>query len=312
MEFGKLKKFWYVYIFKTYNNWFDTANKKIKVNKKIRLITVTGSRTNTLKHMLNHYKDLVDEMYIVVYEWENFSLFDEVNKIVQEFSNAKIIKRVIKEKYNWEYVTQLYNEIKNLYPDDWWVVSDDDEFHIYSKDLQQIIEDCEKNGWELVRGGFIDRIGIDGTFPEINDKENIFKQFPLAGFFRYPLSGACPNKVCIIKGYVEITAGQHYAKINGQTTWRWQGWNHPLIAPVDEYNVQVHHFKWDSTSGERIRAVANINKDYSYSEEYRKMYRELAKSRFQIDIKNTEFAIENVGINDYKNWKKLFKKIISI
>ena len=31
--------------------------------KKIRLVTVTGSRTNTLWHMLTHYKDIVDEIY---------------------------------------------------------------------------------------------------------------------------------------------------------------------------------------------------------------------------------------------------------
>ena len=42
----------------------------------IRLVTVTGSRTNTLWHMLNHYKNIVDEMCVVVYEWEGFSTFD--------------------------------------------------------------------------------------------------------------------------------------------------------------------------------------------------------------------------------------------
>ena len=198
-----------------------------------------------------------------------------------------------------------------MFPNDWWIVSDDDEFHVYSKDLKKIINECNENGWELVRGGFIDRMGPDGTFPEIND-EDIFKQFPLAGFFRYPMSSACPNKVCLMKGYIEITPGQHYAKIEGQTTWRWQGWNHPLIAPVEDYNVQVHHFKWDSTCGERIRAVANINKDYSYSEEYRKMYRQLAKSRFKIDINNTEFMFENCERKVYTQWNKLLKKIISI
>ena len=277
----------------------------------IRLVTVTGSRTNTLQHMLNHYKDLVDEMCIVVYEWEGFSTYDSVKEIVSKFSNAKIVRRETKEKYNWEYVTQLYNETKLMFPNDWWIVSDDDEFHVYSKDLKKIINECNENGWELVRGGFIDRMGPDGTFPEIND-EDIFKQFPLAGFFRYPMSSACPNKVCLMKGYIEITPGQHYAKIEGQTTWRWQGWNHPLIAPVEDYNVQVHHFKWDSTCGERIRAVANINKDYSYSEEYRKMYRQLAKSRFKIDINNTEFMFENCERKVYTQWNKLLKKIISI
>ena len=280
-------------------------------NKKIRLVTVTGSRTNTLSHMLNHYCNLVDEIYVVVYEWDNFSTYDSVKEIVSKFTNAKIVRREIREKYNWEYVTQLYNETKLMHPEDWWVVSDDDEFHVYSKDLREIINDCDENGWELVRGGFIDRIGPGGTFPEIVDDIDIFKQFPLAGFFRYPLSGACPNKVCIMKGYIEITSGQHYAKIDGQTTWRWQGWNHPLIAPVEIYNVQVHHFKWDSSCGERIRDIANQNKDYAYSEEYRIMYRALAKTRFKIDINEPEFMIEECN-NSYKQWHKLFKKIISI
>jgi hypothetical protein len=282
------------------------------MNKKIRLVTVTGSRTDTLWHMLNHYKDLVDEMYVVVYEWEGSSTYNEVLKITKEFDKAKIVERVTKEKFNWEYVTQLYNETKMLFPNDWWIVSDDDEFHIYSKPLNQIISDCERNGWELVRGGFIDRIGQTGNFPKINKKENIFEQFPVAGFFRYPMSGACPNKVCIMKGYIEITPGQHYAKINGQTTWRWQGWNHPLIAPVTDYNVQVHHFKWDSTCVERIKQVADIKKDYSFSDEYLKMYQSLRSNNFEVDVTNEEYMFEYVGDVDYKQWDKLFKKIISI
>jgi hypothetical protein len=282
------------------------------MNKKIRLVTVTGSRTNTIGHMLSHYADIVDEIFVVVYEWENFSTYDSVQEIVSHFPNAKIVRREVREKFNWEYVTQLYNETKLMYPNDWWVVSDDDEFHVYSKQLGEIIEDCEENGWELVRGGFVDRIGIDGTFPEIKDNVDIFKQFPLAGFFRYPLSGACPNKVCIMKGYIEITSGQHYAKIDGQTTWRWQGWNHPLIAPIDEYNVQVHHFKWDSTCVDRIKSVADIKKEYSYSDEYLKMYQAIRRNNFQIDIDNPEFMIENDGFSDYGQWNKLLKKIISI
>ena len=282
------------------------------MNKKIRLVTVTGSRTNTLPHMLQHYAELVDEIFVVVYEWDNFSTYDSVEEIVSKFPNVKIVRREVKEKYNWEYVTQLYNETKLMFPNDWWVVSDDDEFHVYSKDLKEIIDGCDENGWDLVRGGFIDRIGIDGTFPEINNNQDIFKQFPLAGFFRYPLSGACPNKVCIMKGYIEITPGQHYAKIDGQTTWRWQGWNHPLIAPVDKYNVQVHHFKWDSTCVERIKSVADIKKDYSYSDEYQKMYQAIRRNNFQIDIDDERFMIENDGFEDYGQWNKLFKKIISI
>jgi hypothetical protein len=281
----------------------------------IRLVTVTGSRTTTLKHMLNHYKDMVDEMYIVVYDWEEQSNLSEVQSIVSQFPNAKIVKVVVEELYNWEKVTKLYNEVKSTHPNDWWVISDDDEFHVYPDSLQSIISNCDTNGWEMVRGGFIDRIGEDGEMVELLDTDDIFEKFPYAGFFRHPLSGANPNKICLVKGNIEITNGQHYAKIDGHTTWRWQGWNHPLIAPIKKISVQVHHFKWDSTCAGRIRHVANQNKDYSYSEEYRVMYRALSKYRFKLPLDDKQFGFElspTYHYLGYSKWKQLINKIISI
>jgi hypothetical protein len=211
----------------------------------------------------------------------------------------------------------MYNLIKLIHPNDWWVVSDIDEFHLYpNDDLRKLISDCEENGWEMARGGFIDRIGEGGNFPAIRKDVSLWQQMPVMGFFRYPMSQACPNKVSIMKGWVTLTSGQHYAKINEQTTWRWQGWDHPLIAPIDTYSVQVHHFKWDSTSIDRIKRVADISEKYSYSEEYMKMYEELKKSNFKISLHKNEYMIEDSeGVekyNEYKKWKKLIKKIVSI
>ena len=279
--------------------------------KKVRLVTVTGSRTNTLWHMLNHYKHIVDEIYVVVYEWDGMSILDEVGEILKNFPTAKVVRVEKKEKFNWEYVTKLYNETKALHPDDWWVVSDDDEFHVYSMPLPFMIEDCEDNGWDIVRGGFLDRIGTFGSFPEIQPYKNIFDQFPFAGFFRYPLSGACPNKVCVMKGYVEITSGQHYAKVNGEVLWGPQTEN-KLIAPIDKYNAQVHHFKWDSTCVERIKAVADIRKDYAYSSEYLKMYQAIRRNNFEIDITNPEFGMECIQQGEYSKWSELMQKIVTI
>ena len=280
-----------------------------------RLVTVTGSTTTTLKHMLNHYKDMVDEMCVVVYEWVGMDTFDEVQNIVSQFPNAKITNRAFGDKYNWEFVTQLYNQEKSKHPNDWWVISDDDEFHVYPDSLKSIISECDVNGWDMVRGGFIDRIGEDGEMVELLDTDDIFEKFPYAGFFRHPLSGANPNKICLVKGNIEITNGQHYAKIDGHTTWRWQGWNHPLIAPIKKLSVQVHHFKWDSTCAGRIRHVANQNKDYSYSEEYRVMYRALSKYRFKLPLDDERFGFElspTYHYLGYSKWKQLINKIISI
>lgn len=282
----------------------------------IRALSVVGHGTNILPHFLTHYSEYVDEIQLVVYESDlHKNLFEDVSKIVSNFPKAKIVKKIYDRVFDWEKVTSLYNFIKNGQPNEWWVIADVDEFHLYpNDDLKQLINDCDENGWDIVRGGFIDRIGPNGEFSELKSDKDIFKQFPNMGFFRYPMSKACPNKICVVKGYVEITFGQHYAKIDGHTTWKWQGWNHPLINPNSF--VQVHHFKWDSTCGQRIRDVANTNTAYSFSEEYRKMYRALAKTRFKIDLENPEFMFEQSDgqseFRRYIQWNKLIKKIISI
>lgn len=281
----------------------------------IRLLTVIGHGTNLLPHFIKHYQDQVDEINIAVYETEMYPFLEkEIKQIVANQHNVKIVKVIKDRVFDWEKVTQLYNFVKDQNPNDWWVIADIDEFHLYSDSLSQIIHTCNKNGYELVRGGFIDRIGHGGELAQLKNGISIWEQFPNAGFFRYPMSNANPNKVCIMKGSVELTSGQHYAKIDDQTTWKWQGWNHPLINPHD--SVQVHHFKWDSTSEERIKAVADIKKPYAYSDEYRVMYNQLRKTKFKIDLNNPEYMIEldlkYPKFEQYTKWNKLYNKIISI
>lgn len=281
----------------------------------IRLLSVIGHGIKLVPHFIEHYSGMVDRIELVVYESELYpNLTEEIKKEIRGRKNVKIVESVYDRIFDWNRVTDLYNKHTSKRPNDWWVIADVDEFHLYSESLSDIKYDCEENGWEIVRGGFIDRIGIDGGFPELKPDLPIFDQFPMAGFFRYPMSGACPNKVCFVKGNVEITPGQHYAKILGQTTWRWQGWNHPLIAPVEKYSVQVHHFKWDSTCLERIKDVAEVKKDYSFSDEYKLMYDTIIKEGSKIDTSKEEYMFE-FGVSyyeDYRNWNKLLKKIISI
>jgi hypothetical protein len=282
----------------------------------VRLVSVIGHGLELIPHFIKHYSNMVDKIQLIVYETELYpNLKTKVQKIISEYDNVKIVHSEYSRVFDWEKVTELYNRIKSKHKNDWWVVADIDEFHLYDyPDLGHIIADCESNGWDLVRGGFLDRIGHDGKFTQLTT-EYIFKQFPYAGFFRYPMSNACPNKICLMKGYVEITPGQHYAKIGGHTTWRWQGWNHPLIAPLEKWSTQVHHFKWDKTSTERLKQVADNNQEYSYSKEYKKMYDELSKTDFIVDINNKEYMFEKCEkshFSEYKQWNKLINKIIAI
>ena len=284
----------------------------------IKLVTVIGHGTNLIEHHIKHYSKYVDEIQYVVYETDlHPTLLEDVKKITKPYGNVKIVKTINERIFDWEKVTELYNEIKLTKPNDWWVIADIDEFHLYPENsLNLLISDCDKNGWEIVRGGFIDRIGRGGEFSELVADKTLWEQFPNAGFFRYPMSKACPNKICVVKGYHEITSGQHYAKINDHTTWRWQGWNHPLIAPINTHSVQVHHFKWDSTSIERILNVSNVNQEYAFSSEYFLMYHELKKTNFTIDLVDPNFMFELGLVKPefilYGNWNKLINKITSI
>ena len=261
--------------------------------------------------MLKHYKDIVDEIYVVVYRQH------ELDGILEDVINLGIkpYKIVTEPKFNWERVTQLYNEVKQTKPDEWWVVSDDDEFHIYPKPIRELIDECEENGWEFITGGFLDRIGEKGEFPLVTKETNIWQSFPLAGFFRYPMSGAMPNKCCIMKGSVDVTPGQHFAVIGDTDTWRERGWNHPKRYPIEKGFVQVHHFKWDSTVLKRLKEVSETEEDYSYWKEYKKMYRAIQVFDWKIDINNPHFGFQQMHSNDYfeySKWKELSEFIVKI
>lgn len=278
----------------------------------LNLVTVVGRNTHILPHMLKHYEGLVDNVYVVVYrQSEDDNILEEVEKLGITPYHIETYR-----KFDWNHVTYLYNKIKLERPNDWWIVSDDDELQVYPAPLEDIIKHCEDNKYSFVSGGFIDRIGTNGTFPKVTSRTNIHKKFPLAGFFRYHMSKACPNKVTLMKGYQQITPGQHYAVFNdGSNSW---GGYHPKRMPVEECFTQVHHFKWDSTVLERLKEVSEVHQPYSFHKEYSKMYRAISRSDWKIDIKNPLYKVEKlkdfsyINYEDYPHWDELKDLIITI
>ena len=275
------------------------------------LVTVVGENTHILPHMLKHYENLVDKQYVVVYrQSEDDNILEEIEEL-----GITPYKVVTEPKYNWERVTELYNEVKATKPNDWWIVSDDDELQVYSDPIEDVIMYSERHGYDFVTGGFLDRIGPDGTFPEVNKDTNIHEVFSTAGFFRYPMSKACPNKVTLMKGKCVLTPGQHYIKFeDGTTSW---GSHHPKRLPPDISFTQVHHFKWDSTCVERIKKVADNKKEYSFSHEYQMMYDGIVNNDFKIPKKDAHWLVpltnfSYIDYNDYPFWDKLTNLIIEI
>ena len=103
------------------------------------LVTVVGENTHILPHMLKHYGDMVDKMYIVVYrQSDNDTILEEIEEL-----GIKPYWVVTEPKYNWERVTHIYNTVKLKKPNDWWIVSDDDELQVYPEPIEDIIKKCE-------------------------------------------------------------------------------------------------------------------------------------------------------------------------
>lgn len=295
-----------------------------KKQPKLHLVTVVGDfhKDLTLIQMLRHYRDMVDDVVVVHYitgdkkpsEFAKESLdFSEYLK-KNGCSDRTVIHTVTGPKYDWDRVTEFYNSItcnplNN--PGDWWIIADCDEFQVWRDEPRNIIEEAEKLHCTFVTGGFLDRIGENGTFPEIKSPDDdLDKLFPLAGFFRYPMSGACPNKVVAVKSGQKVCSGQHYAVFpDGTNSW---GSQHPLRYPIEKCFVVVNHMKWDSSILERLKETAESG--CKYSEEYARMIESIKNNR--IDITDPRFMIEQYvperGYYAYRRWNQLRKQIVQI
>ncbi|MAR20448.1 MAG: hypothetical protein CMD25_00050 [Flavobacteriales bacterium] len=279
----------------------------------MNLVTVCGHNTTMLYHMLRHYQPNVKNFFVNIYaNYEDDPIIEEATSICRELG-IEPHKVWIEEPFNWDKVTEIYNETISLKPDEWWVVADDDELQVYSKPIEEIVEECEENGWEFVRGGFIDRIGEGGDFPKITKESNVWKEMPNAGFFRYPLSRAEANKVTLLKGKHGVVSGQHFIQFdNGDTSW---GDYHPLCYPIEKNFTQVHHFKWDYSVLQRLKEVSSSKLHEAFSHEYKKMLSAIEYLDYKLDLNEREFMFERVESPDYKQyrkWKPLTKKILKI
>jgi len=255
----------------------------------------------------------MDEIFVVLYAHHKKDPIIEQGLHILEKFNLKPYEIIFDEPFNWERVTEHYNRVKLLKPDDWWIVADDDELQLYSKPTWSIIEECEEFGYEFVTGGFVDRIGDNGDFPKITMESDVWKEMPQAGFFRYPLSYACPNKVTLMKGKVKVCSGQHYVQFPDGTTSCQR--EHDKRYPIEKNFTQVHHFKWDYSVLERLQQVSKTKANVSFAQEYQLMYDEIEKSDFKIDLTKPEFMFQRLDIPNYhklENWEKLRKKIVSI
>tara|TARA_R100000030_G_scaffold17197_3_gene11601 strand:- start:9130 stop:9978 length:849 start_codon:yes stop_codon:yes gene_type:complete len=279
----------------------------------MNLVTVCGHNTTMLYHMIKHYEPIVDNFFVIIYSHHRYDPVIEKARYILDKFNLKPFKIVEEKPFDWERVTHYYNETTSLKPDDWWIISDDDELQIYSKPITDIVDECEELGNEFVTGGFVDRIGKNGEFVDIDIDCNVWKEMPVGGFFRYPLSKAEANKVTLLKGKHNVVSGQHFIQFDdGSTSW---GKSHPLRYPVENNFTQVHHFKWDITVKKRLQEVSESKSRKSFFKEYQMMLSSLEYLNFKFDLNDRQYYFQSLGesqYDEYRYWKHLIKKILNI
>ena len=191
-----------------------------------------------LPQMLEHYRELgIESFFVNVHlAHERDPVREQIEAVTRRFGCG--IASV--SAGDWQQLLlPLYARQREQYPGDWFVLADVDEFHKYPVDLRATIEECDRKGYDYIRGCFIDRIARDGRFPPLTTDRPIGEQFPLGATLTNPVLGADPRKVVAVKGALPLFKGQHHA-IAG------------VACPARECYAQVHHFKWVEGVGERL------------------------------------------------------------
>ncbi len=225
----------------------------------IHLTTVAGAFVEVLPHMLEHYRAQGVESFLVNAHVSNTGdpALDRIRQITAEFGCG--IESITHGPWRQEVNPAIYERTRAAFPDDWFILADQDEMQRYPGDLRSVLEECDAKGFDYVEGGFIDRLASDGGFAPVLPNGSIWEQFPLGGYISTPILDANPNKIVAAKGHVKLVSGQH-AAASGRG------------CPVEECYVEVHHFKWVAGIIQRLEQRAAF-----YREQRDPLWRESAK-----------------------------------
>lgn len=263
-------------------------------NMNVRLVTVVGDYAKPLPFMLSHYRKLGIESFIinVNLKTQDDPILSEVRRYTDDLGCS--ISSITIGKWSEALNLRLYNQSRADHPNDWFVLADLDEFQCYPGDLLSILEECERHGYDYLEGCFIDRIAECGTFPELNYERPIADQFPLGCIFTNRILGGIPLKIVAAKGHVMVSPGNHSA-MNGPG------------CPVDEYFVQVHHYKWMHGLIDRMKSRAdNRDAGKEYSDQCRKFVEYYEANNGRINIADPEIWVSDCK-SGYKYWPQVIE-----
>lgn len=261
---------------------------------------IGGTELALLPRLVEHYRALGIESFRIVRQVLSVSAPEYAES--EEYAREAGIRFCHTHVGPWSLGLhqRLIRFVMDRGPDDWYVVADSDEFHVYDRPLPDLVELCRKGGYDFVGGCLLDRLAADGGFPEVGGG-SLWQQYPLAGSISAGLLKALPLKVALTHGSVELLSGQHGAPEGRQ-------------VPYERSSVQVHHFKWTASVvarlRERIAALESDGRRAGHSaiiRENRRFLRHIDRHGGRVDVDNPRFLLrQSAGkFADYPHWHEI-------
>ncbi len=206
----------------------------------IHLVTVVGASADVLPHMLAHYRQCGVENLIIYAHGSSCDdpLFATVEKCANE--NGAVIAGTSTGPWITDVNPRLYRMARIRYPNDWFLLADQDELQVYPDEIKALVEYCDKHGYTYIEGALVDRLAKDGRLTTVSRDRPIWVQFPLGSFLTGTLLRGVANKIVAVKGLAIVGDGQHHS-LSGVG-----------CPPLITY-VPVHHFKWIDSLPEMLR-----------------------------------------------------------
>ncbi len=267
----------------------------------IRFASVIGADIDLLDAAIRHYRDLGVEYFHIARHVESIDdpEFQRSRDILAR--SGLSFSSVHQGPWDEDLNSYLIRAQMRRHPNDWWVVADLDEFHVYDRPLTEIIASCKRGGYDHVVGALLDRVAADGSLAPLKPDESIWDQYPFAGLITLQIPKAGTSKVTLARGDVHLRTGQHRA-FEGR----------PM--PAESAFPQVHHFKWTdsvlSRLTRRVEAYGSGEWHLTYSDttdESRRILRHLEANEGRIDIAAAELLVRRCGRDyaDYEPWAEL-------
>ena len=245
----------------------------------VHFLTVVGGFVDVLPHTLRHYRLLGVESFLV-----HANVAGEDDPVLAQLRRITPLASVSWGPEAIERNPAIYRTAMSERPDDWFVLADQDELQDWDGRLFEVLDECDRHGFDHVHGTLVDRLARDGSFPPVDPERSLDEQFPLTALLTTPLLRANSRKIVAAKGHVLLAAGQHDA-VSGRG------------RPVSELNVPVHHFKWAGNLIERLTQRVRFYREMGLpvGEESERLLAHVHAHGGRIDVNDPRFYVREAS-----------------